>query len=131
MDRARLTSWIAAYVRAWRAPGTGALREIFSPDAVYSAGPYEETHRGLEAIAIMWEAERSPDEEFDIDVEVLAVEGDTGVARISVAYRLPRKQSYLDLWVVRLCADGRCFHFEEWPFWPPGTAGAAGGGWAE
>ena len=49
-------------------------------------GPYEKPHPGLEAIGGMWEAERlGPDEEFEMSSEVVAVEGDTGVARVEVS----------------------------------------------
>ena len=40
----------------------------------------------------------------------------------------PRPQLYHDLWVVTLDAGGRCTRFEEWPFWPPGSAGTMAGG---
>src|SRR6266496_2609877 len=87
MDRAQLTDWIAAYERAWRTPGTDALGELFTEEATYSTAPYEEPHRGLAAIREMWDAERSgPDEEFEMSSEVVATEGDTGVARVEVAY---------------------------------------------
>ena len=38
----------------------------------------------------------------------------------------PKGNEYRDLWIVRLNDAGRCFHFEEWPFWPPGQAGLGG-----
>ena len=83
MDRAQLTDWIGRYERAWRSPGTDALAELFTDDASYSTAPYEEPHRGLAAIREMWEAERSgPDEDFEMSSEVVAAEGDTGVARV-------------------------------------------------
>jgi uncharacterized protein (TIGR02246 family) len=128
MDRARLADWLARYESAWRSPGTEALAGLFTHDATYSTRPYETPHRGLEAIARMWEAERPAGEQFEISTEIVAVEGDTGVARIEVHYHRPREQQYRDLWIVRLDDSGRCFHFEEWPFWPPGSRGAAAGG---
>ena len=138
MDRGQFTDWIAAYERAWRTPGTDVLAELFTEDASYSTAPYEEPHRGLEAIGEMWDEERiGPDEEFEMTSEVLAVEGDTGVARVTVDYkratdaggRLHRqRKEYLDLWVVRLDDSGLCSHFEEWPFWPPGQEGAPAAG---
>jgi hypothetical protein len=86
----------------------------------------------------MWEAERfGPDEAFEMVSEILAVEGDTGVVRVTVVYeeaeqkerRLHRQQKeYRDLWVVRLDEAALCFHFEEWPFWPPDQNGAAAAG---
>jgi hypothetical protein len=76
----------------------------------------------------MWEAERNPGEEFSMESEILAVEGDRGVVRLRVQYRKPRNQEYRDLWIVHLDGDGRCTEFEEWPFWPPGSGGAAADG---
>jgi SnoaL-like protein len=129
VTRSQLADWIAGYERAWRATGTDALRELFAPDAAYSTAPFEEPHRGLAAIAEMWERERTgPDEEFTMTSEIVAVDGDTGVARIEVRYGDPRHPLYRDLWVVRLDPGGRCTSFEEWPFWPPGTAGTVAGG---
>ena len=138
MDRAQLTDWIDEYERAWRAPGTDALAELFTEDATYSTAPYENPHRGLDAIGQMWDAERfGPDEAFEMTSEIVAVEGDTGVVRVTVLYeeaeqkepRLQRQQKeYRDLWVVRLDEAGLCFHFEEWPFWPPDQNGAPAAG---
>ena len=124
MDRGQLTDWIARYERAWRATGTDALAELFTEDATYSTAPYEKAHLGLDAIGQMWEAERlGPDEEFEMSSEVVAVEGDTGVARVEVRYGAPKDKEYRDLWIVRLNDAGLCFRFEEWPFWPTGAAG--------
>jgi len=79
MDRAQLADWVARYESAWRSPGTEALAGLFTPDATYSTRPYETPHRGLAAIARMWEAERPAGEQFDISTEIVAVESDTGV----------------------------------------------------
>jgi ketosteroid isomerase-like protein len=129
LDRAQLSEWLARYERAWRSAGTAALRETFADDAYYSTGPYEQPHLGIDAIARMWEAERrGPDEVFQMRSEIIAVEGDTGVVRVDVAYGEPERQQYRDLWIVRLDGEGRCVHFEEWPFWPPGSGGAPAGG---
>ena len=95
------------------------LAELFTADATYSMAPFEESHRGLAAIGEMWEAERQgPDEAFTMQSEIVAVEGDTGVVRVEVAYGEPRRMFYRDLWIVRLDQHGRCFAFEEWPFSP-------------
>jgi ketosteroid isomerase-like protein len=125
VDHAQLTQWLEAYERAWRTAGTDVLAELFTEDATYSTAPYEKPHRGLEAIGEMWEAERlGPDEEFEMLSEIVAVEGDTGVARVEVRYHAPKDKEYRDLWIVRLGDAGLCFQFEEWPFWPPAQKGA-------
>jgi len=119
MDRQRVADWIAAYERAWRTPGTEPLGALFTTDATYLQGPYREPVAGLPAIARMWEAERDgPTEVFRMTSEIVAVDGDTAVARIEVWYGDPVANEYRDLWIMRFAADGRCRAFEEWPFAP-------------
>jgi len=118
-DRQSFAAWIEAYERAWRAPGTDGLRELFTEDATYRHAPYDEPLRGLPAIAADWVAEREgPDEVFTMEWDIVAVDGDTGVARLLVRYGEPLTQEYRDIWVVRYAEDGRCVEFEEWPVWP-------------
>jgi ketosteroid isomerase-like protein len=127
VDRQQVAGWIAGYERAWRAPATDALGELFSEDATYLQAPYEEPVTGLAAIARMWEAEREgPDEVFRMTSEILAVDGEVAVARIEVWYGDPVRQQYRDLWIMRFAADGRCRAFEEWPFWPSQSYTPAG-----
>jgi hypothetical protein len=124
LTRAQLSKWLADYERAWRTEGTDALGELFSSEASYSTTPYAKPHLGLDAIKEMWEEERLTHEEiFTMVSEIVAVEADTGVARIAVHYEGPSQQEYRDLWIIRLDEAGRCVHFEEWPFWPEGTHG--------
>jgi ketosteroid isomerase-like protein len=135
MNRAELAGWIERYERAWRSPGTEALATLFAPDATYLAAPFEERYRGLGAIEELWEAERQgPDEPFEMESDPVAVEGDTGVARVEVRYLYPGGRTYRDIWIVTLGADGLCTAFEEWPFWPRETGGgfhSPGGGFSE
>jgi ketosteroid isomerase-like protein len=116
--REHVTVWIDDYETAWRTAGTDGLADLFTPDATYSQGPYRDPVVGLPAIAGMWQAERDgPDERFDMVAEVVAVEGDTAVARVSVRYHDPARE-YRDLWIMRFAEDGRCRSYEEWPFSP-------------
>jgi ketosteroid isomerase-like protein len=117
IDRASVEKWIGAYEQAWRSAGTNSLAEIFCADASYRMSPYENEVRGLEQIGELWERERvGPEEEFEMSSELVAVEGDTAVARIEVAYT--GGAEYRDLWIIRFASDGRCREFEEWPYWP-------------
>jgi SnoaL-like protein len=122
---AGLQSWVDAYERAWRTPGTGTLAELFHEEAVYLTSPLSEPVVGLEAIGRLWDEERSPDEEFTMTSEPIAFEGDTGVVRVEVRYHRPRARRFVDLWIVSFDPDGRCRRFEEW-FWDDVEAGLAG-----
>ena len=119
VTRERVARWVAAYECAWRTPGTETLAQIFTPDATYRQGPYEEPVIGLPAIRRMWEEERQgPGEVFSMTSDIVAVDGATAVVRVGVGYGHPVRQEYRDLWVMRFADDGLCSSFEEWPFWP-------------
>ena len=119
MDTEDVAHWVAGYERAWRNQGDEALAGLFTADAVYSPGPYEEPVVGLPAIGIMWERHRSgPDEDFTMTSEVVAIDGDTAVERVEVHYGRPTMEEFRNLWVMRFTVDGRCRGFEEWPFAP-------------
>jgi ketosteroid isomerase-like protein len=122
-----LLDWLESYERAWRTPGTDAIGSLFSEDATYLTAPFDPPIVGVRAIAEMWERERDgPDEPFTMTSEIVAVEGDTGVARVEVHYERPPSTHYRDLWVVRFDRSGRCRAFEEWPFWPEQPRTASG-----
>lgn len=117
MDRSDVASWIDLYEAAWRSPGTELLGDLFTSDVSYLPSPWAEAVKGLEALRTFWEQERKgPDEAFTMRYELVAVEGGTAVARITVEYG--REGSWRDLWVLRFVGDGRCSWFEEWPFAP-------------
>jgi SnoaL-like domain len=117
VDHSDVERWLESYERAWRAPGTEALAELFSPAATYSPSPWARAVEGLADIARFWEDERTgPDEQFAMTHEVVAVDGATAVVRVSVDYATESR--WRDLWVIRFDADGRCSAFEEWPFAP-------------
>jgi hypothetical protein len=129
VERTRFSTWIDAYERAWRTPGTDWLSYLFTPDATYSPGPFEPTCEGLDQIAELWEREREgPDEVFRMTSELVAVEGETAVARVEVFYGEPVERHYRDLWIVHLDEHGLCRAFEEWPFWPGRGTHAPGSG---
>jgi hypothetical protein len=128
VDRDRVAAWVDAYERAWRAPGVAGLVDIFTPEAVYLQGPYREPVVGLPAISRMWDAQRDgPDEIFSMSSTVVAVDGSIAVIRVAVTYGDPVESEWLDLWVTRFAADGRCEHFEEWPIAPDRSIGAESG----
>lgn len=122
MTRQDVEQWVAEYEHVWRTPGTDLLAGLFTHDATYLVSPWAEPLRGLEAIAVFWEAERvSADEEFAMTTEVVALDGSVAVVRAQVDYATGNR--WRDLWVLRFADDGRCEAFEEWPFAPDQSDG--------
>lgn len=119
MDRTTVERWVEGYERLWRTPGTDGLADLFRPDATYLPSPWSRPVTGLNDIAHFWDAERdSPDEGFSMSADIVAVDGDKAVVRVSVDYDRPDGGRWRDLWVMRFAEDGRCASFEEWPFAP-------------
>jgi len=119
VDRQAVAAWVEGYERAWRTPGTETLAELFAADVTYLPSPWADPIEGLTALAEFWDGERDgPDEPFTMTSEVVAVEGDAAVVRVSVDYGTQPMSRWRDLWVVAFADDGRCTRFEEWPFAP-------------
>jgi SnoaL-like domain len=119
MERHDVERWVADYVKAWRAPGTEGLANLFTPEISYLVSPWAEPITGLAALAVFWEAERTgPDEEFTFAGELVALDGRRAVVRVSVDYPPERGRRWRDLWVLHFGTGGRCAVFEEWPFTP-------------
>jgi hypothetical protein len=119
IDESGVRAWVRLYERAWRTAGTDQLDGLFTSDATYQMAPFEEPHRGLDAIRALWDAERAgPDEEFEMDFDIVAVDDPRAVVRLEVRYGLPHPQQFRDLWVLEFAPDGRCQAFEEWAFSP-------------
>ena len=124
MHRGAVETWVAAYQRLWRTPGTDRLAELFVADASYLVSLWSDPIVGLAAIAEFWDAERNDsDEQFTVTSDVVAVDGSTAVVLALVEYAAPVSGVWLDLWVLRFADDGRCSSFEEWPFAPSGPDG--------
>ena len=119
MEHEDVRSWVASYERAWRSAGTTTLPGLFTEDVSYSMSPWAPAIEGMAALEELWEAERDgPEESFEMAFEVVAVDGDTAVVRVEVDYAKAGAGRWRDLWVLRFGTDGRCSHFEEWPFAP-------------
>jgi SnoaL-like domain len=119
VDRQAVERWVAGYELAWRTPGTEPLAGLFSPDVSYLPSPWARPIVGLSRLGPWWEAEREgPDEPFTMRSEIVTVDGDTAVVRVEVDYLGDHPSRWLDLWILRFDADGRCAGFEEWPFAP-------------
>ena len=123
--RDAVARWVDLYERAWRTAGTALLAELFTPAVTYqpcSGDPVQ----GQEELARFWDAERAgPDEPFMMMSEIVAVEDDTAVVRVTVDYAAFEQNPAMrwrNLWVVRFTAGGRCVAFEEWSAAPEKTA---------
>lgn len=119
MEHVQVQRWVEGYERAWRTAGTDDLSRLFAPEATYLVSPWARPVEGLAAIRELWDRERDgPDEAFTMTSDIVAVDGDTAVVRVAVAYGDPGGRRWRDLWILRFDDESRVEAFEEWPFSP-------------
>jgi ketosteroid isomerase-like protein len=130
MDRAGFQRWLDRYVEAWRSGDPAQIGELFSADATYFWSPWDEPGRGRDAIVRAWTENPDPPGSWQARYEVLAVDGDVGVAQGRTHYLEDRDgmagKRYDNIFVCRFDAQGRCREFTEWYMEPREQRAAAG-----
>jgi ketosteroid isomerase-like protein len=107
--------WLDAYFAAWISSEADDVAALFAEDATYSVGPFAEPWVGRAQIVRRWTGGAQEDVEYAY--EILAVEGDTGIAHWNVRARgegeAVRSEWDGILWIT-FAPDGRCREHREW-----------------
>jgi ketosteroid isomerase-like protein len=113
-----LSDWLDRYEQAWRNNDADQIRELFTDEAVYRWNPWDDdTAEGRDEIVQAWLEQPDDPDEWTLECEPLAVEGDLGVARCVTRYRATAKgpaRVFHNLWLVTLTDDGRCSEYTEY-----------------
>ncbi len=120
MDRNTVTNWLEKYVQAWKSYDAAEIGALFSEDARYFYGPYEEPLVGREAIVISWQdpASRDAPGTYDAHYEPVMMEGNRAVAngrsRYFEADGITLQREYDNVFVLTFDDAGLCTEFREW-----------------
>jgi uncharacterized protein (TIGR02246 family) len=117
-DLAVVSDWLERYVRAWNTNDPADVAGLFTADATYRGAPYESGHRGVDAIVADWLARADTPGETTFTWRPVAVTDDVADVEGTTTYPT---QTFRNLWVIRLAADGRCSEFTEWWMEVPST----------
>jgi SnoaL-like domain len=112
-----LSSWLDAYGRAWEGRDADAAAALFTDEATYQWGPFEEPLRGREAIRERWASAVEAQADVSFGHEPLVVGGGRGFARWWVSFAVPvaRQRVRLEgIFEVALNDDASCREFREW-----------------
>ena len=115
MDRRGFHAWLEAYFRAWESNDPEDVAALFTEDAVYRVGPFRPPYVGRDEVVQRWIEGGSTD--MDHRFEIIAVEGDVGVARWHVTTQLPGdrvKVEHDGVLVITFAPAGRCRDHLEW-----------------
>ena len=113
----RFTAWMAAYGRASAENDPQASANLFAENARYYENPFEEPIVGREAIYEYWNKGAQNLKDKEAFFEILAINGNTGIARWQSGFTVVEsgKRLALDcLFVVEFDDEGLCQSFREW-----------------
>jgi ketosteroid isomerase-like protein len=117
-----ISSWIEAYQAASKSDDPAAIAALFTEDAEYHTGPFEDPWRGRDTIVREWIARGDSGVEWDFRYEVLATEGSRTIVEAWTSYTSPEyPHAFNNVWLIDLDADGRARLFKEWWIEDPAT----------
>jgi hypothetical protein len=109
--------WLASYGRAWEARDGVAAAELFSADALYAWGPFDEL-RGRDAIRERWEQATADQRDVRFRWDVLGAIESTVVARwwceTGGGQDADRRMALDGVFLIELDTEGVCTSFREW-----------------
>ena len=111
------SSWLDAYGQAWERRDADAAASLFTKEATYQWGPFEDPLRGRDAIRERWASAVAAQAEVSFGYEPLALSDDRGFARWWVSFAVPvaRQRVRLEgIFEVALDEHGSCHAFREW-----------------
>lgn len=109
-------SWLDRYQEAWRTDKPERIRDLFTKDALYFTGPYDQPWRGVDQIVEEWIALGESRKEWIFRYGIVAVTEEVSVVQGWTTYRggeQPDRQ-YSNIWLIWLTPDGRAREFREW-----------------
>lgn len=113
MKKSDFEKWLVNYVAAWKSNKADDIADLFTKDALYSTGPFDEPWIGQQAIIDGWIGIGDQPQDWKFDYEVVAVDGDLGVMTGTTVYK-GNVGVFSNVWLIRLTADGKCKEFREW-----------------
>lgn len=115
LDTQRLAAWLADYEAAWEQRDADAAASLFTADAEYYETPYSEPFAGREGIAEYWAGVTAEQRDIDFEAEVVAVNGNVGVARWNAVFEAGGEPVELDgVFILEFDRDGLCTELREW-----------------
>ena len=117
LTTAALEKWLAGYERAWEARDAAKAAELFTPDAAYHEMPFDAPKAGQAGIREYWSTVTADQRDIDFKSQVIAVNGQTGVARWSATLTSASTGARIELdgvFVLTFDKNGRCSELREW-----------------
>lgn len=118
MDKHQFQAWLDGYVDAWKTYDEAKIGALFADDVEYRYHPLDEPLVGRAAVVANWLESKDDPGTYDANYEVLAIDGDTYVARGRSDYFEtpggPLRDQYFNVYVCHFNDSGECTSFTEY-----------------
>ena len=107
-----INDWMERYLRAWDSNDPEDIRALFTDDAEYYTLPGRKPKKGAGAIVAWWDEARDEPGDYTFRWETVLATPARAVIQGYTDYH--ERESYHNLWIIDLDADGRARRFTEW-----------------
>lgn len=116
LEANQLEGWLARYEAAWESKDADAAASLFTADARYYETPFADPFEGREGIGEYWSGVTAAQRDIDFQSEVVAIDGNIGVARWHATFLAGPDDERVELdGVFVLEFDGAlCSELREW-----------------
>ena len=113
---AKVDAWLESYGNAWEMRDPDLAARIFAPDANYYEMPFAAPKAGRAGIREYWAGVTADQRDVQFESNVIAVNGNTGVAHWHAKFKLASNGATVELdgvFVLELDANGLCSSLRE------------------
>jgi len=112
-----LEAWLARYKQAWEQRDPAQAAALFSADAPYHEMPFDLPKAGRTGIRDYWATVTADQRNVDFKSQIVAVTGQTGIARWSASLTSAASGTRVELdgvFILRFDDSGLCSELREW-----------------
>jgi ketosteroid isomerase-like protein len=117
LTTASLTAWLARYEQAWEQRDPAQAAALFTDNAPYHEMPFDAPKAGRAGVREYWATVTADQRNVDFKSEVVAVNGQTGVARWSASLTSASSGARVELdgvFILKFDGSGLCSELREW-----------------
>jgi SnoaL-like protein len=117
LTTAALEHWLARYEQAWEQRDPSQAAALFTENAPYHEMPFDAPKAGRNGIHAYWATVTADQRNVDFKWQIIAVNGQTGVARWSASLTSAASGARIELdgvFVLQFDGSGLCNELREW-----------------
>ena len=117
LTTATLTAWLARSEQAWEQRDPAQAAALFTDNAPYHEMPFDAPKAGRAGIRDYWATVTADQRNVDFTSQVVAVNGQTGVARWSASLTSAANGARVELdgvFILKFDGSGLCSELREW-----------------